>query len=171
MNYMTIITRLEKQLRDLDNEDALPDGKAYRLRNLEIGSDTSKEDLLALIEDYTRQYCTYWVPASRATPTIFLEYRRIELMTCIDQFLMLYNRVRGLGQASKRDHDSVFVWVHLNKPVDKGYYEWINFSEDFVSIVSPPKHNAIEALIWKCLISWPSGWFMVCGCPVTENYA
>ena len=51
---------LEKELHDLDGTDALPDGKRYRLRNLEVGPDTIKEDLIASIESHLRKYCMYY---------------------------------------------------------------------------------------------------------------
>ena len=67
-----------------------------------------------------------------------------------------------MGQASKSDHDSVFKWIHLNKPVDRGQYDFIYYSKDFVSAETPAtKENAIECLIWKYLTSWPEGWLMV----------
>ena len=57
VSYTAKITMLEKQLHELDRTDALPDGKRYRLRNLEIGPDTFKEDLVASIESHLRKYC------------------------------------------------------------------------------------------------------------------
>ena len=56
MNYMVDITAIEKQLLDLDKDDIEPDGKLYRLRSRKRGLDTSKEDLLALLEEKLRKY-------------------------------------------------------------------------------------------------------------------
>ena len=53
---MVDITEIEKQLLDLDRSDLEPEGKLYRLRNRKRGSDTSKEELLALLEDKLRRY-------------------------------------------------------------------------------------------------------------------
>ncbi|MCJ1236784.1 hypothetical protein MMC14_004766 [Varicellaria rhodocarpa] len=133
VSYTAKITMLEKELHDLDGTDALPDGKRYRLRNLEVGPDTIKEDLIASIESHLRKYY---------------------------KFLLLYSQIRGMGQASKSDHDSVFLWMHLHKPLDQGQYDFIYHSEDFVSTVPPQRQNAIENLIWKFLSSWPKGWLM-----------
>ena len=58
---------LEKELRDLDRSDALPDGKTYRLRNPEQGSDTVKEDLLNELEHLLRRYCMYCMPTFELT--------------------------------------------------------------------------------------------------------
>ena len=82
-------------------------------------------------------------------------------MIYADEFLLLYSQIRGMGQTSKDDYESVFQWVHQNKPVDKGQYDFIYHSEDFVSAVPRPKRNAVEALIWKYLNQWPNGWMMV----------
>ena len=81
-------------------------------------------------------------------------------MFCIDKLFLQYSQVRGLGQAPETDHDSVFSWIHCNKLVDEGYYEWIQHSKDFVSAV-PPKQNTIEDFVWKCLTLRPTGWLMV----------
>ncbi|KAL9120124.1 MAG: hypothetical protein Q9187_003321 [Circinaria calcarea] len=58
VNYMVDITAIEKQLLDLDRVDIEPDGKLYRLRSHKRGSDTIKEDLLALLEEKLRKYST-----------------------------------------------------------------------------------------------------------------
>ena len=70
VDYTTRITMLEKKLHDLDESDALPNGNRYRLRNLEVGPDTFKQDLLASIEEYVRKYCMYRLPTLKLTETI-----------------------------------------------------------------------------------------------------
>ena len=56
VNYMVDITAIEKRLLELDKSDIEPEGKLYRLRNRKRGTDTSKEELLALMEDKLLRY-------------------------------------------------------------------------------------------------------------------
>ena len=159
LDHSTRITMLEKQLDDLDKSDALPNGNRYRLRNVEVGPDTFKKDLLASIEERIRKYCTYILSLLYHICNAVQCYNR--LIGCTDELLLLYSQVRGMGQTSKSDYDHVFHWMHQDMPVDQGQYNFIYHRDDFVSAVPRQRRNAIEALIWKYLTLWPNSWFMV----------
>jgi hypothetical protein len=55
-------------------------------------------------------------------------------MALLDQLLLNDKNLRDLGQATKKDHLSIYHWIIDQKPLGKGQYDWIYEANDFVPL-------------------------------------
>jgi hypothetical protein len=69
---------------------------------------------------------------------------------------ILRNQVflQELGKPPSRNHRSYFNWHWTNKPLTKGYYDYIFHDSDFVT-TSGKRPNYCEELIRDHISSWP----------------
>jgi hypothetical protein len=56
------------------------------------------------------------------------------LIITLDQLLLHDQNLRHLGQATRKDHLSIYHWIIDRKPLGKGQYDWIYESHDFVPL-------------------------------------
>tara|TARA_R110002060_G_scaffold34474_2_gene45334 strand:- start:82 stop:438 length:357 start_codon:yes stop_codon:yes gene_type:complete len=77
---------------------------------------------------------------------------KTELLT--DEILLKHAQVQALPRPSTRNHRSVFNWIWTNKPLAKGYDDYIYFANDMVTTkVSRP--NYFEEFIEEKVHTWP----------------
>jgi hypothetical protein len=73
--------------------------------------------------------------------------------------------LQALGKPPERNHRSYFNWIWTNKPLYKGYDDYIYHASDFV-ISSGKRPNYSEELIRDFMDTWPGSSLKVCNLPV-----
>ncbi|PMD33266.1 hypothetical protein L207DRAFT_518094, partial [Hyaloscypha variabilis F] len=123
------ITELEKELYKLDKADSADPSKAWRLKSTkyEENWDATQEKLIDKLISKLKVY------GEILRNQVFLQ---------------------ELGKPPSRNHRSYFNWHWTNKPLTKGYYDYIFHDSDFVT-TSGKRPNYCEELIRDHISSWP----------------
>ncbi|KAH9224954.1 hypothetical protein DL95DRAFT_452680 [Leptodontidium sp. 2 PMI_412] len=129
LKYEVEITELEKRLEKLDEGDIANPDMTYRLRNTrhEPHWDTERRELENDLEAKLMKY---------------------------DEILLKHAQVQGLARPSPRNHRSVFNWIWTNKPLDKGFDDFIFFANDMVT-TKKCGSNYFEEFIEENIHTWP----------------
>ncbi|KAH7308753.1 hypothetical protein BKA65DRAFT_172882 [Rhexocercosporidium sp. MPI-PUGE-AT-0058] len=129
LRYEVEITELEKRLEQLDEEDIANPDMTYRLRNTIHGPkcDTKRKEL---------------------------EYELEVKLLKYDEILLKHAQAQGLARPSQRNHYSVFNWIWTNKPLDKGFDDFIFFAYDMVTTKTAGT-NYFEEFIEDNIHTWP----------------
>ncbi|KAG4432374.1 hypothetical protein IFR05_012142 [Cadophora sp. M221] len=129
LKYEVEITELEKRLDKLDEEDIANPDMRYRLRHTkhEPHWDTERRELENELETKLMKY---------------------------DEILLKHAQVEGLARPSSRNHRSVFNWIWTNKPLDKGFDDFIFFANDMVT-TKTCESNYFEEFIEENIHTWP----------------
>ncbi|KAH7317967.1 hypothetical protein BKA65DRAFT_557385 [Rhexocercosporidium sp. MPI-PUGE-AT-0058] len=130
------VAEIEEQLDKLDESDATTGPHSeldlrYRLRCNEwkVGWDTGQKDLLDKLKKKLAEY---------------------------DDWVLKDSTLRNLPAATKRDYLHVFHWLWGRKPLDKGQYEFMLRSDDFVLLAGKRKGGVVDRfIIDSCLSRWP----------------
>ncbi|PVH80173.1 hypothetical protein DL98DRAFT_515661 [Cadophora sp. DSE1049] len=129
LRYQAEITELEKALEQLDEDDDANPDMRYRLK-------------------HTR-HKPHWDTKRRELE----EEHRTKLMQ-FDEVMLKHAQVQALPRPSSRNHRSVFNWIWTNKPLAKGYDDFIFFANDMVTTkVCGP--NYFEDFIKEHVHTWP----------------
>lgn len=155
LKYEVEITELEKRLEKLDEGDIANPDMTYRLRNTrhEPHWDTERRELENDLEAKLMKYGKH-IPVPRMT-----QGGNAEPMT--DEILLKHAQVQGLARPSPRNHRSVFNWIWTNKPLDKGFDDFIFFANDMVTTKTCGS-NYFEEFIEENIHTWPVSKLKVC---------
>src|SRR4051812_16669564 len=97
----------------------------------------------------------------------FLEHRGNFADRNSDRILIEYNQVHALGKPPTRDYESFLNWMMVNKPLKRGYGDFVWHMDDFVSVVGHPGGRAkkltfFDHLLGNWLKKHPRSIFKVC---------
>lgn len=122
------VTELEKALFTLDKKDEANPAMKYRRVSTKHkeNSDTEHTKLMSELKTKLKEY---------------------------DETVQKFVFLKSLGPPPERNHYSYFNWIWRNKPLSKGYYDYIYHASDFVSL-SGSRSSYFEELIRRHITWW-----------------
>ncbi|KAH6710668.1 hypothetical protein BKA61DRAFT_612157 [Leptodontidium sp. MPI-SDFR-AT-0119] len=135
------LTELEKQLHELDKRDNDNPITSHRLKRIKhkAGWDEEQNILIDKIKVKLKEY---------------------------DELVLRHAQMQALGKPPKRVHKALFNWIWRYKPLATGYWDFILYEEDFLSIKGDST-SYFEIFIQNRLKSWP--WKLLKQRLITEN--
>ncbi|KAL5317199.1 hypothetical protein ACEPPN_014294 [Leptodophora sp. 'Broadleaf-Isolate-01'] len=135
------LTELEKQLHELDKRDNDNPITSHRLKRIKhkAGWDEEQNILIDKIKVKLKEY---------------------------DELVLRHAQMQALGRPPKRVHRALFNWIWRYKPLATGYWDFIPYEEDFLSIKGDST-SYFEIFIQNRLKSWP--WKLLKQRLITEN--
>ncbi|KAH8799915.1 hypothetical protein F5882DRAFT_514544 [Hyaloscypha sp. PMI_1271] len=122
------VTELEKALFALDKKDEANPAMKNRRRSTKHkeNADTEYKELMSELKTKLKEY---------------------------DETVQKFMFLKSLGPPLERNHRSYFNWIWRNKPLSKGYYDYIYHASDFVSL-SGSRSNYFEELVRRHITWW-----------------
>ncbi|KAH7409597.1 hypothetical protein BKA64DRAFT_705362 [Cadophora sp. MPI-SDFR-AT-0126] len=123
------LTELERRLAELDKSDENHPVTGHRLRRIKHkeGWDEEQNKLMDEIDVKLKEY---------------------------DELVQRHAQMQARGRPPQRAHRSLYHWILQNKPLARGYWDFILYEDDFVTI-NGNSSNYFETFLQDRLQSWP----------------